>query len=335
MSKKDFQYICECVKDSLFLGTDCIYCGCSNTLGIEFQKFNGGNLDFERIEKIRKAVIAKFINGELPERCVNCYMLKKVTGEDACIENEKFLTEETHSLSRLYIAHWLHCNCGCIYCCNGHLTKLKMTSEPKKSEFYDVFPIVRELCEKGYVQDNTFVTFLGGEVTVLDEFEKTVELLLKHTKQNFQFLSSGIKFSKIIEKTLSEGKCDLCISIDSWNRELYKKIKRTDSFDAVVENSQKYAQACKDISPKAMVLKYILIKGLNDTQKDIDEFVSLAKNIGIQRVILDVNHKNFGGTDFVIPNHYYDLFDNFKKITDIEAITTSQCDEILKRKTIF
>lgn len=103
----------------------------------------------------------------------------------------------------------------------------------------------------------------------------------------------------------------------------------------MVEISPKYAQTGKDISPKAMVLKYILIKGLKDNQKNIDEFVSLAKNIGTKRIILDVNHKNFGGTNFQIPNRYYDLFDNFKKITDIETVTTSQSDEIFKRKTIF
>lgn len=103
----------------------------------------------------------------------------------------------------------------------------------------------------------------------------------------------------------------------------------------MVENSPKYAQTGKDISLKAMVLKYILIKGLKDNQKDIDEFVSLAKNIGTKRIILDVNHKNFGGTNFQIPNRYYDLFDIFKKITDIETVTTSQSDENFKRKTIF
>lgn len=170
---------------------------------------------------------------------------------------------------------------------------------------------------------------------MLKEFDSLVDLLSKYTKQDFQFLSSGIEFSHIIEKILSEGKGNICISIDSWNRELYKKIKRVDKFDQVVENCKKYYNACKSIQPKAISLKYIMIKGLNDTQKDIDEFVKLAKNIGIKKITLDLDHKNRGNKNFSVPEYYYNLFEYFKNIPDMEAATTSQCEEILKRKTVF
>ncbi len=337
MSTENVQYTCESIKDSLLFGITNIYCSCSNTAGIDYKSsFDGSYPDFEEIERIRQDVINQFIHGEQPQRCVNCYMKKEVSGIEECKKNEEYLTTKiTKELKQIYISHWMHCNCGCIYCCNAWKTKLKISPHPKKSDFYDILPMIKQMCSEGYIGKGTIISFLGGEPTMLEEFEPLTELLAQYTEQHFNFLSSGILFSNIIEKMLSQGRASIYISIDSWNKKLYKQIKRVDKFDVVIENSKRYLQACPEDNKQAISLKYIMIRGLNDTQKDIDEFVNLAKEIGIQKITLDVDHRNVGKQNFVIPEHYYDIFYNFKQIKELSAATTVQCDEILNRKTIF
>ena len=135
------KYICDCI-NALFFDTTYVKCGCSNTYGVPFiDHFDGKNFDINQINTKRMEVLEKFRSGFFPDRCNGCYMLK----EDLTGEIDKDLPKE---LDHIFISNWYHCNCACIYCTNRRVTKLKITNKCKKSDFYELFPAIKNYVQK-------------------------------------------------------------------------------------------------------------------------------------------------------------------------------------------
>ena len=117
----------------------------------------------------------------------------------------------------------------------------------------------------------------GGEPTLLKEFPQIMDLFLDKLEPMLRIYSSGIKYSSHIEKAIKLGCCTLIISLDSGNPDLYKKIKNVDEFNTVVNNIAIYCKAQDELPErKYVILKYILIPGVNDTEEYIasDEVVA-------------------------------------------------------------
>jgi len=320
------KYICECI-NSLFFDVDSAKCGCSNTYGVQFiNPFDGKNFDIDLINKKRMEIVENFRSGILPERCNGCYMLK----EDLTGEIDKALPKE---LDHVFVSNWYHCNCGCIYCTNRRATKLKITNKCKKSDFYDLFPTIKKLCSEGYIGENTRITSIGGEPTMLKEYDKIMSHLLKYTKGHVIILSNGIKFSNTIYKILKKGNAELIISIDSGTRDMYKRIKRVDKFKDVLNNAKKYLKANPN-NKNSVYFKYIMVKGLNDNWDELSACLNVSREIGINKLYLDVD-SNKANFDNPIPEHWYELFDKFLSVPDLETYIHDYCKQILEKKHIF
>ena len=87
----------------------------------------------------------------------------------------------------------------------------------------------------------------------------------------------------------------LITSIDAGTRETFKKIKKNDKFDSVVENMRKYP-----LDKTIFYLKYLFLPGYNDNEKDVDGFYEIAKKAGaIVKISVDnkTNAKPFTEDD--------------------------------------
>lgn len=320
------KYTCECI-NSLFFDYNTVKCGCSNTGGYSFIfPFDGTNFNINEVAIKRKELINNFSKGIIPLQCKDCYMLK----EDTENTIDKPFSKE---LDTLFLSNWLHCNCGCIYCCNRRFTKLRITPTIKKSDYYDLLPIIKELCENGYIGKNTQITTVGGEPTVWDEFDEVIAELANYTKKQIRFLSSGIIFSETIYNLLKEDRADLGFSLDCGSPEMYRKIKRIDAFNKVVENITKYASA-NPLNKQAIHIKYIMVRGLNDNIEEVKNFINIAKQTGVKKIFfgLDYNDTNRGNS---IPEHWYDIFEYFMSVKDMEPQIHDLCRQILDKKYIF
>ena len=100
--------------------------------------------------------------------------------------------------------------------------------------------------------------------------------------------SSGIKYSKMVEKGIKTGQLSVVVSIDSSTRETYKKIKQTDAFNTVCKNLKKYAKAQK--SSYNVISKYIIIPNVNDTKEEIDNWLKFNKENNIEIVVIDIEN---------------------------------------------
>ena len=86
---------------------------------------------------------------------------------------------------------------------------------------------------------------------------------------------------------MKENKACIIISLDSGNRNLYKKIKRVDCFDLVKNNIKMYSS--DDYSRNNTFLKYIVIPKINDNRRDFKQFLNIALECNIKGIKIDID----------------------------------------------
>ena len=309
-NNKEYQS-CKFIQGGImFLGDSIISC-CSNKKGITFvENYCGGRINWDKIQKIRKEIIKNCKNNIIPDTC------------EGCVELEKKCWDKKNLIDNIYINHWIYCNCGCIYCNAISLKHLQKNSSYKG--FYSVYNHMKTLYQKKMISPNLHLEFIGGEIAILDETDKIINLCIENGVGDMSFHSSCIKYSKGIEYALKNIKSSLEFSIDSGNKELYKKIKRIDAFDDVISNIKKYMASCKNPT-ESIIAKYIIIDNYNDNIDALEEWITLINNLGIKRSKIEINFKKyfkkFNSGEINIPLHYYELNNYYKKRTSELSIT--------------
>ena len=104
----------------------------------------------------------------------------------------------------------------------------------------------------------------------------------------------------------------MVVSLDSGCRKTYKKIKRVDAFDKVIENLKKYCS--NPVARDNITLKYILIPTVNDNIKEFKKFLDIAKMLEIKYIAIDIEARYLRTMNNEIEYYYYDLA---KKMRDI------------------
>jgi len=286
---------CELMEHGLSFELDVLYDCCilhHENLGMPVIKkqYNGENLDWKTIFRIKKEHYLQQIKKTLPE-CEGCFYLS----ENEVTDYEEYISWIMFNQSKL-------CNSNCIYCGDNLSYNL---------EFYDTLPIIKELIENKYFKKGGLVIFQGGEPTLMKNFDVLLKLFVENDAE-IKINTSGIKYSEEVCNAMLKGNTLVCISLDSPNKDIYKKIKLTDKFDAVVENIKKYA-ACQN-EKSVLKIKYILIPGINDSVENIDEFFELVKKLGIKNIVADMElqYLNKNGAKNVSP-HILFLFEYMKR----------------------
>lgn len=229
---------------------------------------------FNKNENRRLHIIEEMKQGIIPKRCQECPMLE-----------EQDWKEYDGSIHKITIFNWKHCNAACFYCS----VNSDFHEGIKKSDDYDALPYIQDLIDKGRLNQNSFVAFMGGEPTTLEEFPVILKMLIEKNCL-LEVLSNGIIYEKLISDMLNQDKNNsLCISIDCGSRETFKRIKRVDKFDTVVSNLKRYITETGNNAGK-IKLKYIVLPNVNDNKQEIDKFFEMAKEIGIKSVIRSINH---------------------------------------------
>lgn len=229
---------------------------------------------FEQNEKRRIKIIEDMKNGIIPERCQLCPMLE-----------EKDWKEFDGKIHKITVFNWKHCNASCFYCS----VHSDYYDGIKKSDDYDALPYIEKLIAQNRLDENSFIAFMGGEPTMLEEFPKILRLL-NAKKCRLEVLSNGIRYENAISEMLTAQNHNMvCISLDCGCRETYKKIKRVDKFDEVTATVKQYVNDAGDKANRVKI-KYIIFPNVNDNKLEIDKFFTVCKNLGVKTVARAVNH---------------------------------------------
>lgn len=296
---------CELLKNEITFFQNQIQSCCSSQMGpVYYPDYKGEKVDVQKILEIKSNAFEQMKNGDIPKNCKGCFNLKPFDGKNF---QRKF--------SRLIISHWVHCNCSCIYCARNEFSDGKVTREPKNSDYYDMLPILREMYQNDLLSTNNdlFVDFQGGDISVLKEFDDIIKELMAHNVGYIRFTTNNIIYQPLIAELFKQGKAELMTSLDCGTKETYLKLKRVNKFDDTIENLKKYKQAC----PNAYIfVKYITVKGINDNVDEVNKFLDLMFEIGIPTVSFEIDYRDImmnPNKRFEIPSHYYELLDIFKQ----------------------
>lgn len=265
--------------------------GGGNTKVIE--NFQGGEIDWDKFFAFKKKIKDLHKSGETYHKC------------EGCIYLEEQEWHESNQFNFFNLDYWTYCNCNCIYC---HTHNKKDIYNTKKN--YDFLPILKDMVAKGLLMRGGDVSFGGGEVCILKEFEECLQIFLDY--DYFIRIHTGcIDYSPVIEDGLRKGKVDLIVSVDSGTEEMHARIKEVKTYDRVWGNLKRYAAAQKN--SELVMAKYIVIPGVNDTKKEIDAWLDKSVECGIGHVLQEIEAQWFYSRRERIPKYIYDLFDYGKQ----------------------
>ncbi len=264
---------CDHIEHGLYFSTDFV-CHCCHLNGkdIENEKilsnYHGEILDWQQILDAKMKKREAHQRGEFSPCCQNCPHLREADWEDEFYVN------------MLFLSHFTKCNSNCTYC---------FTAEDKKRfnsfKEYSILPVLEDLAKNKSVHFDGTIFITGGEPTELKELDKIIEFFEKNNQQHYFIQTSGIKYSKAIEQILEKGKATVTVSPDAGSKDTYKKIKRVNAFNKVMDNLKKYNEKTKGDS--VLVTKYIFVPEINDNRKEVDLFFDACQKRNLKNISLD------------------------------------------------
>lgn len=255
---------------------DLTYCCQSFDKQLKFMEhYNGEKIDIEKYLQNRKEYIEKCKRNEFPEVCRNCPTL---------VERE---WDETAGFIDVNISNRTKCSCDCIYCIISGGGQSEIKKELNTKSTYDVKPMLTDLKENNMFKKDCHFIIGGGECAEYPDGELKWLIDFCYSAGGYiEFLSAGITYSKDIENALKSGKSRLKVSVDAGTKQVWEKIKRVKGFDLVWKNLKNYIKAEKKNKNKnsLVTIKYIIIPGLNDNEKETKEFIKRCNKIGCKSI---------------------------------------------------
>lgn len=296
---------------------------------IIYENFDGSSFSKEDFFNKKRELRKLFRDGKCPSTCKDCIHLISKEWDD-----EDYI-------SYILLTPWTDCNSKCTYC---PVTTDKYVTENTKK--YDYYSVVKYMIENNFFKEGTIFDFAGGEPTMYEKFDDLLELISQLKNVEIVIHTNAFKHSETIENLIPKGNCRILTSIDSGNRKLFNQIKRVDAFNDVVKTLKRYSKAQK-IKKNAVKTKYILIPGINDTEKQIKEWLKLNKKLGIISVVLNLDfnwlinkqelinqEKNLPRSKANTTLKLYDLIEYTKSEAKKLGIAVSLYGEIFTLKTL-
>ena len=236
-----------------------------------FSDYHGGKIDWDKFFEIKHKLKQMHKEGKYLDSCEGCIYLHENDWSD-----DDYINHFTFN-------HWTKCNCNCTYC---------YTKDNKKAfnqyKEYKIYPIIKDMYKKGIIKhlESSCLCFGGGEPTILDDFDKLIDFFVNNGSKNIRINTSGIKYSKSIEKALKLGAMSIVISTDAGCKDTYERIKQVKCYDKVWDNIRKYIK--HQAEDNLVKVKYIIIPGVNDNYEEIDKWFNEVVKNGVKAVSLSV-----------------------------------------------
>ena len=162
------------------------------------------------------------------------------------------------------------CNYRCTYCLpQGYKKKPGDMRAFMSGE--EISRLTKALSELGVCK----IRLTGGEPTVRKDFFD----ILKNMKQNSNIpkvtmTTNGYRLNKIADQLSEAGLDGINISIDSLNRETFKKLTGHDRLLEILEG----IKILQKLNFKNIKINAVLLKGINDTHQDFEKFGNFIKD---------------------------------------------------------
>ena len=298
-------YYCEKLEKTLHFLPDKVKfcCSCAQGPGIELTDFS--HIDKDKIISEKERIRLLLENGQIPKECEGCVEYKQRSFKE---QLKKFFEKEEkkYLIRHVIVDHFKQCDCNCIYCSQRYIYK-------EIDQKYELLPIIKQLYELKMIDETILkAEFQGGGIAALKEFDSLMTEFYKHGCCDFVILMNGIKYLPILEKIGNNPKSHICISLDAGTKETFYKIKGIDAFEQTIQN----IKTLRKKSQAHIALQYIVVKEINDNLDELKKFLNIVLEIGgIEPVSIEIDYRNtlLSQEKFIIPKHYYDMFNYAEK----------------------
>ncbi len=252
---------------------------CCNTDHLDFQHrlylysdLNNTLINWDYIFEEKRKLRENAKKGIFPYQCNGCFELQEKDWD-----NNDYINHIT-------TGHILKCNSRCAYCPIGKIPECH-----NKEQDIDIKPIINELLVKNLLKFNGSLRFVGGEPTLMKEFDWLVELFSKNNVPEIYVPTSGIRLSKSLCNALQRvDSAAIVASIDAGTKKTFEKVKGTKFFDLVLRNMKIYLSNAKE--KNFVIPKFILYTNYNDRAKEIEKLLCICKQIGFVELQFDAEH---------------------------------------------
>jgi len=146
-----------------------------------------------------------------------------------------------------------------------------------KSPYPQIVTEIAHLLKKEEKLENTFIIVSPGEITLSPH--KDIFLSIASISKTM-FNTNAHIFDEKLADTIKKYNGAVGLSVDSGTRETYRLVKGCDMFDKVIENLYKYLQY------GSIRLKYVILPGINDGDKDIKGIIALLRKLSLNTLTL-------------------------------------------------
>ena len=194
------------------------------------------------------------------------------------------------------------CNFKCGYCLpNGY--KVDKSDNRSFLNIEEIRRLAKALSALGVSK----IRLTGGEPTVRKDFFEIIKIIKKNSGiKKTVMTTNGYRLDKIANDIKNSGLDGVNISIDSLNTGTFKKITGHDRLEEIlrgIKNLQK-------LNFKNIKINAVLLKGVNDSEKDFNDWAEFLKN----------NEIDFRYIELMQTGDNIDYFNNYhvpaKKFTD-------------------
>ena len=162
------------------------------------------------------------------------------------------------------------CNFKCGYCLpDGY--KIDRSDNRKFLNIEEIGRLAKALSELGVSK----IRLTGGEPTVRKDFFEIIKIIKENSGiKKTVMTTNGYRLDKIADDIKNSGLDGINISIDSLNADTFKKITGHDRLEEIlrgIKNLQK-------LNFKNIKINAVLLKGVNDSEKDFNDWAEFLKN---------------------------------------------------------
>jgi len=195
----------------------------------------------------------------------------KILNQNLLMNKEAITLKYYLNYLPLRIAVTDYCNLKCFFCsnegmplCNKNKTHININ---------ELKYLVKSLANEGLKN----VSITGGEPTLHPQIIEIINFLNKFNFKNLFFHTNGINLTEKLVKKLSEGFTKIAISLHSANFKTWQKLTggTKKQFKILISNLKMISK----FSDRPLIeLKYVPIKGYNDSEKEFKSFLELCNS---------------------------------------------------------
>ena len=162
------------------------------------------------------------------------------------------------------------CNFKCGYCLpDGY--KINKADNRTFINTQEIGRLAKALSELGVSK----IRLTGGEPTIRKDYLEIIKIIKKNSGiKKTVITTNGYKLNKIAKNLKDSGLDGINISIDSLNSKTFKQITGHDRLHEILEGIQQLQK----LNFKNIKINAVLMKGINDSEKDFKEWSNFIKN---------------------------------------------------------